>query len=158
MSPASRCRRGATGGVRGRGAVIRYTLVCAQDHRFEAWFAGADAFDDQIARGLVACAVCGDTGVRKTPMAPALRKPAPATPLSAPSNPVEKKLRALREKVEREADYVGPAFAREARSMHDGDTPFRPIWGEARIEEAKSLVEDGVPVAPLPRFGPAKPN
>jgi hypothetical protein len=138
--------------------VIRYTLACSRDHRFDAWFAGADAFDDQLARGLVACAVCGDTAVRKVPMAPAVRGEAADRPLATPASEAERKLRALREKIEREADYVGPSFAAEARSMHEGDTPFRPIWGEARIDEAKSLVEDGVPVAPLPRIGPAKPN
>jgi hypothetical protein len=138
--------------------MIRYSLACSRDHRFEAWFGSAGAFDAQAARGQIACAVCGDSAVRKVPMAPAVQGGDPARPLSAPASVAEQKLRELRERIEREADYVGDAFALEARSMHLGDTPWRPIWGEARPDEAKSLIEDGVPVAPLPRFGPAKPN
>lgn len=141
--------------------MIRYALSCAHDHRFEAWFQGADAFEDQAARGLVACAVCGATEVRKVPMAPAVGRgtaPAADRPLHEPASVAEQALRALRDKVEREADYVGQSFAAEARSMHLGDTPHRAIWGEARLDDAKSLIEDGVPIAPLPRFGPSKAN
>lgn len=138
--------------------MIRYSLACTRDHRFEAWFQSAAAFEDQLARGLIACAVCGDADLRKVPMAPSVRTGRDAGPLSAPASVAKQKLRALRDKVECEADYVGDAFAREARAMHEGEMPHRAIWGEARLDEAKALVEDGVPVAPLPRFGPAKPN
>ena len=138
--------------------MIRYALGCSRDHRFDAWFGSADAFADQSARGLVSCAVCGDTDIRKLPMAPSVQTGGEPRPLSAPASVAEQKLRELRDKVEREADYVGEAFPREARSMHLGDTPWRPIWGEARIDEARSMVEDGIPIAPMPRFGPAKPN
>ncbi len=56
-------------------------------------------------------------------------------------------------KIEANSDYVGPKFAAEARKMHDGDAPTRAIFGEANPAEAKALIEDGVPILPLP-FGP----
>ena len=56
----------------------------------------------------------------------------------------------MRRHVEKNSDYVGPSFATEARKMHLGDAPERSIWGEASPSEAKSLIEDGIPVAPLP--------
>ncbi|WP_131573566.1 DUF1178 family protein, partial [Paracoccus nototheniae] len=76
-------------------------------------------------------------------------------PLSSPRNPAEAALEALRRKIEASSDYVGLSFAAEARAMHDGDRPARAIHGEARPEEARRLIEDGVPIAPLP-FLPRK--
>ena len=70
--------------------------------------------------------------------------------MSQPASPAEQALKELRNHVEANSDYVGKDFASEARAMHVGDAPERPIYGEARVEEAKALIEDGVPVAPLP--------
>jgi len=83
------------------------------------------------------------------------RDPAPQTPLSAPSGTAEQALAELKKYVQDNSEYVGDTFASEARAIHDGDAPERPIYGEASIDEAKTLIEDGVQVAPLP-FIPAK--
>lgn len=136
--------------------MIRYTLKCANGHRFDAWYRDSGAFDALSAAGQLACSVCGDTDVTKAVMAPAIGGSAEEAPLSTPSNPLEAKLKGIREKLEREADYVGPAFASEARRIHDGDREARPIWGEASLSDAKKLVDDGVPVAPLPLIGPRR--
>lgn len=159
--------------------MIRYTLHCANDHSFDSWFQSADAFDKLKAAGMVACAICGGTKVEKSLMAPAVRPgrkdaahreesrreetraetPAPgAGALSAPASPMEEALARLRRHVEETSDYVGADFAREARAMHAGDQPDRPIWGEARPEEARALIEEGVPVAPLPFMTGRKTN
>lgn len=82
----------------------------------------------------------------------------PAQPLTAPASEAEKEINALREHVEQNADYVGGNFAREARSMHSGDAPERAIYGEANGAEAKALIEEGVPVAPLPFIPNRKAN
>ena len=133
--------------------MIRYALRCADGHDFESWFGSADAFDRLKASGQLACAICGGTDVDKALMAPRVRTDAPEAPapsLSTPSTPMEKAMAALRRKIETESDYVGLSFAAEARAMHEGDKPHRPIHGEAKPEEAKALIEDGIPVAPLP--------
>lgn len=154
--------------------MINYTLKCKNDHRFDSWFQSAGAFDKLKAAGMVACAICGDTSVEKAMMAPRVRPArsaaaqpegeaapvsAPPTsapaPLSAPTSPAEQALQDLRKHVEETSDYVGKDFASEARAMHVGDAPERPIYGEAKIDEAKALIEDGVPVAPLP-FNPTR--
>mmetsp|Transcript_23168 Transcript_23168/g.39617 ORF Transcript_23168/g.39617 Transcript_23168/m.39617 type:complete len:145 (+) Transcript_23168:259-693(+) len=144
--------------------MIKYTLKCSAGHQFESWFANADAFDTLTAAGHVACMTCGVSEVSKAIMAPnvstARDKDLPA-PVSAPQVPAEGVSRALiemREHVEKNATYVGGGFASEARSMHLGDVPERPIWGEANAAEAKSLIEDGVPVAPLPFIPTRKAN
>ena len=86
-------------------------------------------------------------GAAKTPTGEGA--PAPG-PLTAPASPAEQALSELRQKIEASSENVGSDFAREARAIHDGDAPLRPIIGEAKPEEAKSLIEDGIPVAPLP--------
>lgn len=129
--------------------MIRYSLACSKDHQFESWFASAQAFDSLRSGGHLSCAVCGDIAVTKALMAPSVRTE-DAVPLSRPANPAETALAELRRKIEAESDYVGMSFAAEARAMHDGEIDSRPIYGEAKPEEARALIEDGIPVAPLP--------
>ncbi|MCM2561383.1 DUF1178 family protein [Lutimaribacter sp. EGI FJ00015] len=146
--------------------MIQFTLKCDEGHRFESWFQSADAFDKLKGAGLVSCAVCGSDRVEKALMAPAVRttdKPVPApgaspTPLSAPASPAEQAMADLRRKIEQNSDYVGMKFAQEARAIHEGTAPERAIYGEARPDEAKKLIEDGVPVAPLPFIPGRKSN
>ncbi|PSL17130.1 DUF1178 family protein [Shimia abyssi] len=146
--------------------MINYTLKCANDHRFDSWFQSADAYEKLHKAGMVVCAICGNGDIAKAMMAPRVRparnaaakRPdteqaaqAPADrPLSAPASPTEQALADIRRKVQENSDYVGKDFASEARAMHEGTAPERSIYGEAKLDEAKALIEDGVPVAPLP--------
>ena len=152
--------------------MIKYTLKCDSGHRFDSWFANASAYDSLRASGHVACASCGSTQIdnaimaprvatsRMAPVVPAEDAPAEVPPEGAAPDPseVEAALRSMRAEVEKNATYVGGNFAREARDMHLGDAPDRPIWGEANAREAKALIEDGVPVAPLPFIPTRKAN
>ncbi|MDP2739103.1 MAG: DUF1178 family protein [Pseudorhodobacter sp.] len=151
--------------------MIRYTLRCDREHSFESWFPSAEGFERLHGAGLLSCAVCGTSKVEKTLMAPAVR-PARAAgeageagasaaadgALSTPGTAVEQALLALRQHLEANSDYVGLNFAAEARAMHEGARPERPIHGEARLEEARALLEDGVPVSPLPFLPRRKVN
>jgi hypothetical protein len=135
--------------------MIRFALRCEREHAFESWFASGAAYDALREQGHVACPVCGNTGVEKALMAPAVAQgpTQPATPPSraAPADPaLAAKIEALRRHIEATSDYVGMSFAAEARAMHLGEAPERPIHGEARLDEARALVDEGVPVAPLP--------
>lgn len=143
--------------------MIQYALRCTDGHTFDSWFQSAGAFDKLLAGGMVSCAVCGMATVEKAIMTPRVspsRKAAAGAPgpLSAPASPAEQALAELRRRVEENSDYVGRNFASEARAIHDGDAPERAIWGEARADEARALVEDGVPVAPLPFMPSRKAN
>lgn len=137
--------------------MIRYALKCIVEHEFEAWFSSSDGFDEQVAKGLVECPMCGSKAVSKAIMAPMVRttkgKDAPQS-LAEAQQAVAEALHRLRRHVETTHDYVGKAFASEARDMHEGLTPERPIYGEATPEEVKGLVEDGVPMAAVPVFTP----
>lgn len=148
--------------------MIRYTLSCGKGHGFESWFQSADAFEALAGAGQLACPVCGDTAVEKGLMAPAVtptRKAEAAKAatrdkpeLTAPASELEQALAEMRRRVEANSEYVGMNFVSEARAMHEGDAPERSIYGEARPEEARKLLEDGVPVAPLPFLPSRKAN
>ncbi|MFA3917513.1 DUF1178 family protein [Ruegeria hyattellae] len=152
--------------------MIQYALKCSHGHGFDSWFQSAAAYDKLRAAGMVACAICGDQHVEKAVMTPRVRParnavdvpnspPKPqseAVPLNVPRNAAEKALAELRKRVEDTSDYVGREFASEARKMHLGDAPARAIYGEAKLDEARALVEDGVPVAPLPFVPNRKSN
>ena len=135
--------------------MIKYALKCSKGHVFESWFKDSGAFETLSKAGQVSCAVCGTAKVEKTIMAPSVsgtkKKDATTdTPLSQPSTPAEAALKELRKHLRDNSDYVGKDFASEARRIHDGEADQRSIWGEATKEDAKSLKEDGIPVAPLP--------
>lgn len=130
--------------------MIRYTINCDQGHGFDGWFRSAAGFDSLVAAGMVACSVCGSVSVSKSLMAPMVVTDKSAPSLTAPLSKAGAALAELRRKVEDNAEYVGMSFAAEARAIHDGDAPERSIWGETRPDEAMRLIEDGIPVAPLP--------
>jgi hypothetical protein len=154
--------------------MIQFSLKCSNDHRFDSWFQSSDAYDKLERAGMVSCAICGVTSVSKAVMAPRVRPardaatlpaplpaPGPATPAgggTVTASQLELALAALRQHVESTSDYVGKDFVREARAIHDGTAPERAIYGEARPEEARRLIEDGVPVAPLPFLPRRKAN
>ncbi|WP_313350855.1 DUF1178 family protein [Paracoccus sp. (in: a-proteobacteria)] len=131
--------------------MIRYTLRCDKGHEFDGWFRSSDGFESLRAAGQVTCTHCGSAGVEKALMAPRVVQARNDTPdLHTPRNDHEAALEKLRHHIEENSNYVGMSFAAEARAIHEGLAPERAIHGEAKLEDAKKLLEDGVPVAPLP--------
>jgi hypothetical protein len=125
--------------------VIVFDLQCEDSGDvFEAWFRSGADFDEQAALGLVQCPVCQSSHVAKAPMAPRVPRKSPVemSPLA--------QLAAVQAAVLKDSEWVGERFAAEARAMHLGESDPRPVHGNATPAEAKSLIEEGVPVAPLP--------
>ena len=140
--------------------MIKYALACEHEHPFEGWFGSSADYDDQQARGMLECPVCASKAVRKQIMAPAVAGTKRTQPAGASPQMHSMMMEAMgrvRRHVEDNFDYVGDAFAREARDIHEGLSEDRGIYGEASPAEVKKLVEDGVPVAPLPD-APPKPD
>jgi len=138
--------------------MIRYALACEHDHDFEGWFGSSADFDDQQARGLLECPVCASKAVRKQIMAPAVAgTKRERTEASAPNRAMMMEaMSRIRRHVEDNFDNVGDTFAKEARAIHEGKSEARGIYGQATATEVKGLVEDGVPVAPMPPEPPKK--
>jgi hypothetical protein len=137
--------------------MIKYALGCAEGHAFESWFPDSAAYDKQRKRGFVVCPECGSAKVDKAIMAPAVLGGERAAPEGSPEILIDDRRRQAREflvrmrrEIEANTDDVGAKFPQVARAIHLGDEPERAIRGRASLAEAKSLLEDGVGVLPLP--------
>lgn len=145
--------------------MIVYRLVCIGGHAFEGWFTSIAAYDEQAGSRKLLCPICNSPRVDKAPMAPAVASAskkeidpaAPAAPGQETPQQVPAELRkmrqfitGLRKYVEQNADYVGRKFPDEARKIHYGESDDRHIYGEASLQEAVELAEEGIDVAPLP--------
>lgn len=151
--------------------MIRYNLRCEKGHSFESWFQSSTAYESQEKRKLVSCPACGSVKVQRAIMAPQIVSkkgrevavPAPAEAATTDANAqgstpllmaqeleLRAKIKELRDHIVKNADNVGERFPNEARKMHYGDIEHRPIYGEASPEEARSLIDEGVEVSPLP--------
>ena len=142
-----------------------FDLQCSGAHVFEAWFASSAAYEEQRARGLLVCPVCGDGEIAKAVMAPNVGAKGNSRPLAAPAVPATassaeppspaaikaamQAIAAMQAKMLEKSEWVGRAFADRARAMHAGEADVAPIHGQTTRAEAEALVEEGVPVAPL---------
>ena len=130
--------------------MIVYNLRCRNSHEFEGWFRDSAAFDAQSKGGKLTCPVCDSRKVEKAIMAPAVSGAKKSAVTADEAKKMRQFMTGLRKYVQENADYVGPNFAEEARKIHYGEAEDRHIYGEASLEEAKELVDEGVDVAPLP--------
>jgi hypothetical protein len=124
--------------------MIAYQLQCRNGHAFEGWFKDSAAFDAQAADGKLTCPSCNSKKIEKAVMAPAIAGKAREQAEARAA------LRALRQKMVADAEHVGGEFPEEARKIHYGEADARAIYGEASGDDVKALLEEGVPVAPLP--------
>lgn len=137
--------------------MIKYALACADGHAFDSWFPDSAAYEKQRKRGFVACPECGSTRVDKAIMAPAVVGGERAAVEAAPEIVVDDRrararefFRRVRREIEANTDDVGARFPQVARAIHLGEEPERGIRGRASPAEARSLVEDGIGVLPMP--------
>lgn len=133
--------------------MILYELRCESDHRFDAWFRDAAAFDEQQSARRIECPVCGDHTVGKAPMAPRIgksRSDGEGQPMTTKLAEVRRELEDLRRRIEESSENVGDRFADEARKIHYGESDTRDIYGTATEDEASALTEEGVPFARIP--------
>lgn len=136
--------------------MIIYRLVCSSGHEFEGWFTNSAVFDEQAAKHVLDCPVCGDTDVTKAIMAPAIgksteRPPEPSVQNAQPDHgKIRQFMAGYRKFIEANAEYVGTKFTEEARKIHYGEAEERHIYGESTLKEARELVEEGVEIAPVP--------
>ena len=156
--------------------MIRYALVCDNGHDFESWFPNSASFEEQAKRGFVACPACNSIGVERAIMAPHVARsdrggpkqieaqvvsaepaqagtePAPVALIGEKEIAFREMVAALHAHVTAHAEHVGKRFANEALKIHHGESDSRPIYGEASLEDARMLHEEGVEFLPLPRL------
>ncbi|MBC7285507.1 DUF1178 family protein [Hoeflea sp.] len=136
--------------------MIRFSLHCDKDHEFEGWFGSSADFDGQSERGLIECPLCGSRKVGKALMAPAVAvsRETQTRPLAMDpeKRDMMRKLRDMVQAVKQNSEDVGDRFADEARKIHHGEAEVRGIIGQASSDDARSLIEEGIEIAPLPEF------
>ncbi len=143
--------------------MIHYNLRCDDGHEFDSWFDSSASFDKQVKRGLLECPHCGSAKVDRALMTPAVprkgritadptpRQPAgPAVAAEHVPDHIRAMLQKLRAEVEKNCDYVGDAFAKEARRIHRGEVDPHGIYGETTSEEAEALAEEGIDISRIP--------
>ena len=128
--------------------MIAYQLQCRNGHGFEGWFRDSAAYDAQAAGGKLSCPTCNTRKVQKAVMAPAIA--GKAREQAQERDKARAALKSMRQAMLKDAEHVGGAFPEEARKMHYGESDPRAIYGEASVDEVVSLLDEGVPVAPIP--------
>lgn len=146
-----------------------YNLACSNEHKFEGWFGSSEDFERQRERGLIQCPVCDCVNISKRPHAPAVVRGKSALDsenprdniqaqadawLTDPRVPMDAKLAAIRAAlshyIRANTEDVGTQFAQEARAMYRNEKPQRAIRGSATIDETQALLDEGIPVLPIP--------
>lgn len=135
--------------------MIRFNLVCDKQHEFEGWFSSGADFDEQSARGLVECPHCGSQSVSKALMSPSVstargREATTQLAMNRQQQAVLNQLRQAVKTIRETSEDVGTRFPEEARRIHYGEAEERGIIGQAKPQEVKALVEEGIGIAPLP--------
>ncbi|ARM90171.1 Zinc ribbon domain-containing protein [Rhizobium sp. CIAT894] len=135
--------------------MIRYSLTCDNAHEFEGWFSESADFDRQVATGFLTCPVCHSAAVSKLLMAPSVstaRKKDERQTLAMDAMRQEalQKLKEAVAAVKANSEDVGTKFPEEARKIHYGEADARGIIGQATVDEAQALVEEGIEIAAIP--------
>ena len=141
--------------------MIRYTLACDKGHEFDGWFRDSAAYDRQAESGDLECPICSSHAVTKAIMAPAVArtdKPVANRQAFAKAEKMYQLLAQVRRYAEENCENVGDKFAEEARRIHYGDAPEREIVGEATLDDARELIEEGISVLPLPDLDTPQTN
>ncbi len=135
--------------------MIRYSLVCNNAHSFEAWFSESADFDRQVESGFLTCPDCNSSVISKSLMAPSVstarqKDEKQAIAMDLAQKKAMAKLREAVASIKENAEDVGEKFPEEARKIHYGEADARGIMGKASLDEVRSLVDEGIEVAPLP--------
>lgn len=139
--------------------MIRYALACDAGHDFDSWFRSSDDFETQAKRGFVTCPVCGSIRVEKQLMSPQVRRTDKSEPgqqdvvlVDPEAQALREKIAAFRAEVMSNSEDVGHRFAQEARDIHYGDAEKRSIRGQATMDDARALIEEGIDFLPIPEL------
>lgn len=145
--------------------MIKFALLCPRGHEFESWFQNGEAFEKQVKSGHVLCPRCQAADVTKAIMAPAVASKNAGELVQHPAREGshskaaltgqrELELRAMitafRRRIFEEAEDVGLHFPEEARKIHDGLAEERPIHSQAKFDDARALLAEGIAILPVP--------
>ena len=140
--------------------MIKYSLICSEKHEFEVWFSNSFDYDDQISELLISCPYCSSTKIEKGIMAPniASSRKREKTAMEKDRNlsDLNSVIGKLRQHIKEKFEYVGDKFPEEARAIYYGEKEERKIYGEASLDEAKNLQDEGIFLSAIPQLASPK--
>ena len=135
--------------------MIKFDLVCENDHIFEVSFDDSNSYEIQKKKKLIECPFCNSLKISKSVMAPNISNKSSSTMKTINKqnklfSNYNKQINKIKSEIEKNFKYVGKKFPEEARKIYYGETKDEPIFGEATEKESKELVDEGISLVKLP--------
>ena len=136
--------------------MIRYDLVCENEHFFESWFKDSKSYQKQLEANEIACPKCNNSNISKSLMAPGIPKKTNTKNgnviANSSSSSISNAIRKIRDEIKKNSDYVGDQFPEEARKIHYNEAEMRSIYGKASKKEITELVDEGIDIIQIPEI------
>ena len=136
--------------------MIRYDLVCENEHFFESWFKDSKSYQKQLETNEIVCPECNSSNISKSLMAPGIPKKTNTKNSNVIANSNSKSIndaiRKIRNEIKKNSEYVGDQFPEEARKIHYNEAEMRSIYGKASKKEITELVDEGIDIIQIPEI------
>ena len=138
--------------------MIKYSLKCIENNcrnqePFDGWFQNSVSFEKQIKAGFISCPYCGSLNIRKNLMSPSVKSTKGIKPKMNSKNIKHNEfyknsnkqidmmvvLRNLKKEIQKNAEFVGNNFAKEAKAINEGKSKQRAIYGQANGKDLEEL-------------------
>ncbi len=149
--------------------MIKYSLKCSEvnclkKEPFDGWFQNSTSFKKQIKTGYISCPYCGSLKITKNLMSPSLKINKEMRPKKnlknvkknefneQPNNQLDMMvvLRNLKKEIQKNAEFVGKNFVKEAKAINAGKSKKRAIYGQANAKDLKELKEKNIEFINVP--------
>ena len=137
--------------------MIKYNLICDNEHEFESWFSDSLKFEKLKKKKLLECIFCSSKRIEKSIMSPMISN---SNNLELPNNKFEreflkekKRLKQIRKYIEKNYEYVGKNFSKKVREIYYDKKSKKPIYGTTTPKEREELAEEGIDLLSIPWIG-----
>ena len=136
--------------------MIRYDLVCENEHFFESWFKDSKSYQKQLDANEIVCAECDSSNISMSLMAPGIPKKTNTkysnVIANSSSRSINDAIRKIRDEIKKNSEYVGDQFPEEARKIHYNEAEMRSIYGKASKKEITELADEGIDIIQIPEI------
>ena len=137
--------------------MIKYNLICDNEHEFESWFSDSLEFEKLKNKKLLECIYCSSKRIEKSIMSPMISN---SNNLELPNNKFEreflkekKRLKQIRKYIEKNYEYVGKNFSKKVREIYYDNKSKKTIYGTTTPKERDELAEEGIDLLSIPWIG-----
>ena len=137
--------------------MIKYNLICDNEHEFESWFSDSLEFEKLKNKKLLECIYCSSKRIEKSIMSPMVSN---SNNLELHNNKFEreflkekKRLKQIRKYIEKNYEYVGKNFSKKVREIYYDKKSKKTIYGTTTPKEREELAEEGIDLLSIPWIG-----